>query len=169
VVRLPYVVGDCHVTFAVEAPSRPSAITRPYAEYTLAAVFLRTRIATNQRYRLMRVKFSHPRPGDISEHEGIFECPVTFGAETCQMVVGRDVWDTPRTGSDPTLFSVLDTHARMLLGQISSAGDIVGRVREAIEAELRGGNGSESFQGAEVERSVVCVQCQPAWCHSYSL
>jgi AraC-type transcriptional regulator len=115
VVRLPYDVGGRRVTFAVEAPSRPSAITRSYAEYTLAVVFLRTRVATNQRYRLMRVEFSYPRPDDISEHERIFECPVDFGADTCRMVIARDVWDTPRTGSDPDLFSVLDTHAKMLL------------------------------------------------------
>ncbi len=140
VVRLPYVVGDRHVTFAAEAPTRPSTITRPYAEYVLAAVFLRTRIATNQRFPLMRVEFSHPRPADISEHERIFECPIRFGAETCQMVIARDVWDMPRTGGDPDLFSVLDTHARMLLEQLPSPDDIVGRVREAIEAELRGGD-----------------------------
>jgi AraC-like DNA-binding protein len=140
VVRLPYSVGDRSVTFGVEAPSRPSAITRPYAEYTLAAVFLRTRVATNQPYRLQRVEFSHPRPPDISEHERIFECPVRFGAETCQLVIARDVWDTPRTGGDPNLFSVLDTHARMLLDRLPSPADIVGQVREAIEAELRGGD-----------------------------
>jgi AraC-like DNA-binding protein len=140
VVRLPYVVGDDHVTFGLEAPSRPATITRPYAEYTLAAVFLRSRIATNQRYPLMRVEFSHPRPADISEHERIFECPVIFGAETCQLVIARHVWDTPRTGGDPTLFSILDTHARMLLDQVPSPSDIVGRVREAIHAELGGGN-----------------------------
>jgi AraC-like DNA-binding protein len=140
VVGLPYDVGERHVTFAVEAPSRPSAITRPYAEYTLAAVFLRTRVATNQRYPLIRVEFSHPRPDDISEHERIFECPVAFGAETCRMVIARQVWDTPRTGTDPDLFSVLDTHARMLLEQLPSSDNIVGRVREAIDAELRGGN-----------------------------
>ena len=140
VVRLPYAVGDHHVTFGVEAPSRPSAITRPYAEYTLAAVFLRTRIGTNRPFRLIRVEFSHPRPADISEHERIFDCPVTFGAQTCQMVIARDVWDMPRTESNPTLFSALDTHARMLLDGLPSPADIVGRVREAIEAELRGGN-----------------------------
>lgn len=140
VVRLPYAVGDRHVTFAVEAPSRPSTITRPYAEYVLAAVFLRTRIATNQRFPLMRVEFSQPPPANIGEHERIFECPIRFGAETCQMVIARDVWDTPRTGNDPNLFSVLDTHARMLLDQLPSPVDIVGRVREAIEAELRGGD-----------------------------
>jgi hypothetical protein len=101
-VRLPYTVDDRHVTFGIEAPARPSTITRPYAEYTLAAVFLRTRIATNQPFRLMRAEFSHPRPADISEHERIFDCPVIFGADTCQLVIARDVWDTPRTGSDPS-------------------------------------------------------------------
>ena len=142
VVRLPFAVGDRHVTFAVEAPSHPSVITRPYAEYTLAAVFLRTRIATNQPYRLMRVEFTHTRPTDIGEHERIFECPVRFGAETCQMVMARDAWDTPSTGANSTLFSVLDTHAKMLLDQLPKPADLVGRVREAIEAELCGGNSS---------------------------
>lgn len=139
-IRLPYAVGDRHVTFAVEAPSRPSTITRPIAEYTLAAVFLRMRKATNEPFRLMRVEFSQPRPVDISEHERIFECPVRFDAATCQMVISRAVWDTPRTGINPALFSILDTHARMLLDQLPSPDDIAGRVREAIDSELRGGN-----------------------------
>lgn len=139
VVRLPYALGAREVTFGVEAPSRPAAITRPYAEYTLAAVFLRTRSATDQRFSLLAVEFSHPRPPDTREHERIFECPVRFGAEACRMVIAREVWDTPRAGN-PDLFSVLDAHARMLLERLPSAPDIVGRVREAIEAELRGGD-----------------------------
>ena len=140
VVRLPYVVGEDEVVFGIEAPSRPSTISRPYAEYTLAAVFLRTRVATNQRFPLVRVDFSHPRPADISEHERIFECPVRFDAAACQMVIAREVWDMPRTGGNPELFEVLESHARMLLDQVPSPADIVGRVREAIETELRGGN-----------------------------
>jgi hypothetical protein len=148
-VRLPYAVGDRDVAIALEAPSRPSVITRPYAEYTLAAVFLRTRIATKQRYALIRVEFSHARPADIREHERIFECPVAFGADRCQMVIARAVWDTPRTDSDPTLFAVLDAHARMLLDRLPTGSDIVGRVREALEAELRG-------------RSEARIDCQAA-------
>jgi AraC-like DNA-binding protein len=142
VVRLPYSVGDRHVTFGIESPSRPPTITRAYAEYTLAAVFLRTRIATNQNYPLVRVEFSQTRPAAVSEHERIFDCPVRFGADACRLVIARDVWDTPRTGSDPALFSVLDTHARMLLEQVPSPDDIVGRVRKAIDAQLRGGDPS---------------------------
>jgi AraC-like DNA-binding protein len=140
VVRLQYAVGNREVTFAAVAPSRPSTITRAYAEYVLAAVFLRTRIATNQRFRLQRVEFSHTRPPDIREHERIFECPVRFGAEACRMVIARDVWDMPRTGGNPDLFSVLETHARMLLNQRPAPAGIVARVHEAIEAELRGGD-----------------------------
>ena len=140
VARLPYTVGERHVTVAVEAPSRPRTITRPYAEYTLAAVFLRTRLATNQPFRLLQVELSHPQPADVREHERIFECPVRFGADTCQLTIARSVWDTPRTGADPNLFSVLDTHARMLLEQLPGPADIVGRVREAIADELRGGD-----------------------------
>ena len=139
VVRLPYTVGDRHVMFGAEAPSRPETITRAYAEYVLAAVFLRARIATNRRFPLVRIEFTHPKPADISEHERIFECPVCFDAAACQLVISRETWDTPRTGDDPTLFSILDTHAKMLLEQRLASTDIVARVRAAIDAELRGG------------------------------
>jgi hypothetical protein len=47
----------------VEAPTRPAVITRPYAEYTIAAVFLRTRLATNQRYPLR----SHTSEGQMAK------------------------------------------------------------------------------------------------------
>lgn len=91
VVRLPYVVGERQDTFGLEAPSRPQHITRPYAEYTQAAVFLRTRMGTRQQFPLMRVDFSHERPANISEHERIFECEVRFAADACRMVIAREV------------------------------------------------------------------------------
>jgi len=139
-VRLRIALGDAEVAGILEAPSRPSVITAPYAEYTLAAVFLRTRIATNQQFPLTRVEFSHPRPTDTREHQRVFECPVAFGASDCRLVLSRAVWSTPRAGSDPALFSVLDTHAKMLLDRLPSPPDVVTKVRGAIEAELRGGN-----------------------------
>ena len=64
--RLPYVVGDDHVTFAHRSAVASLGHHAAVAEYTLAAVFLRTRIATNQQYPLMRVDFSQAPP---AEHE----------------------------------------------------------------------------------------------------
>lgn len=97
-VRLPIAIGDGRVTLGVEAPSNPALVTRPYAEYTLAAIYLRTRFATEEPYRLIEVNFSQPRPASVGEHERIFGCPVNFGAEACQMVIARDVWDSKRHG-----------------------------------------------------------------------
>ncbi len=94
------------------------------------------------------MEFCHPRPADVSEHERLFECEVRFGADACRVLIPRASWDTPRAGSDPDLFCVLDAHARMLLDQLPPAADLVGRVREAIELELRGGDPSlESVAG----------------------
>jgi AraC-like DNA-binding protein len=140
VVRLPFLVGDRFVTFAVEAPSDPAVITRPYAEYVLGAVFLRTRFNMHNPYRLARVEFTHPQPASVREHERIFACPVVFGADICRMVIAREAWDSPRTGADPMLFSVLDGHVKTLLNQQPADTTIVGRVRETIGAELRGGD-----------------------------
>ncbi len=139
-IRLPDAVGPDLVTFGLECPARPAVITPPFAEYTLAAVVLRTRLATNQRYPLVRVQFTHARPADIREHERIFECPVDFGADACRLILSRQVWETPRIGSNPDLFSVLDTHARLLLDRLPDPSAIVRQVRAAIEDELRGGH-----------------------------
>jgi len=140
VVRLRCEVGECEVSVTLEAPTHPAVLTQPYTEYTLAAVFLHTRTATNQRFPLVRVEFSHRRPADIAEHSRIFECPVIFDAPACRMTVARDAWDTPRRGNNPDLFALLNTHARMLMEQLPPRDDVVGRVREAIERELRGGD-----------------------------
>ena len=139
-VRLPCDVGEKQVSVTLEAAPIASAISRPYAEYALAAVFLRTRVATNHRYPLACIEFAYPQPASIREHERIFECPVVFGAKVNRLILARSVWDTPRTGSDPQLFSVLDAHARMLIDQLPAASGVVGRVRDAIHEELRGGS-----------------------------
>lgn len=73
-------------------------ITRPYAEHTLAAVFLRTRFNTQEPYRLTRVEFSHPAPASISEHERIFGCPVRFGGGDPRLdAIAKRLAMSPRT------------------------------------------------------------------------
>lgn len=136
-IRLPVAAGAREATLDVEAPTDPDIVTRPYAEYVLAAIYLRTGVPT--RYPLARVEFTHAAPPDVSEHERIFGCPVRFSAAATRLVVARDVWDAARPAGDTTLFGILDSHARILLERMSSDQGFLGRVREAIGAELRGG------------------------------
>jgi AraC-like DNA-binding protein len=140
VVRLPLKIGEREVAMKVEAPANPAVMTRPYAEYTMAAIFLRTRTITREPYRLARVEFSHPRPASTREHERIFGCPVLFGAPACCLVLTRATWEMPCVAIDPTLYDILDSHARILLGRLPDDQSLAGRVREAIGEELRGGD-----------------------------
>jgi AraC-like DNA-binding protein len=138
-VRLRYEIGHAEVSYAVEAPSRPSVLTRAYAEYVLAAVVLRTRAAAREPFQLQRVEFSHPRPANTREHERIFACPVAFDADTTRLVIAREVWEAP-CGEGATLFSVLDAHAQLLFERLPPGDDLVEHVGQAVKAELRGGS-----------------------------
>lgn len=141
-VRLPIIVGKQEVTLGIESPTAPEALTRPYVEYTFAAILLRTRIAWGVDYLVERVELSHDAPASIAEHERIFGCPVQFQASGCRMVFDRSVWDTPRTSGDSVLFSVLEEYASLLLETPPRPVGLVDEVRRAIAAELRGGDPS---------------------------
>src|SRR5262249_36518329 len=140
-VRLRCEIGDHEVAVTLNA-AHAAVLTRPYTEYTLAAIFLHTRMATNRPYLLVRVEFNHRRPADTTEHERIFQGPVDFDAEVARLSLTTEFWNTPRTGDNPDLFAVLNAHARMLMDQLPRRDDIVGRVRDAIGGELRGGDPS---------------------------
>lgn len=86
-VRLPIEVGAGEVAMSIEAPSAPAMLTRPYVEYTFAAVFLRNRAGAGFDFSPKRVEFSHAPPHDTSEHERIFGCPVLFHAQACRLLL----------------------------------------------------------------------------------
>jgi AraC-like DNA-binding protein len=156
-VRLRYEIGDAEVSYVVEAPARPSVLTRPYAEYVLAAVVLRTREAMKQPFPLNRVEFTHPRPASTREHERIFACPVAFDVDATRIVIARDVWDT-KYGEGATLFSVLDAHAQLLVERLPAGDDFVARVGQAVDAELRGGSPELTSVGRRLAMSPRTLQ-----------
>lgn len=141
-VCLPIVVGEQEVTLGIESASAPGVLTRPYVEYTFAAILLRTRIAFGVDFAVERVELSHDPPPSTREHERIFRCPVQFRASDCRMVFDRSVWDTPRSSEDSVLFSVLEEYAALLLETPRPPASLVNDVRRAIAAELRGGDPS---------------------------
>jgi AraC-like DNA-binding protein len=141
-VELPIEAGADAVRFAVVDPTDPAGPPPAYVEYTLAAVFLRTRTAVGVPFRLVRVELAHPAPADAETHARIFECPLRFGAPRSQLVIARAVWDTPVARGDSGLAAVLERHAQMLMSELPRAGDAIGQVRAAIQRELGGGDPS---------------------------
>ena len=139
-IELPIQVGTEHVQFGARAPSHPAALTRPYAEYLFAAVFLRTRTASGVAFPLRAVEFIHPAPASSTEHERVFGCPVHFGAEACRMIIARSVWDTALPRANHGLFDLLNQHATLLLERLPAEPGLATDVRAAIASELRGGD-----------------------------
>ena len=151
-VQIPIAEERGGFTVGVVCPEQPSAITRPYVEFTFAAFFLRIRAATQTRFPLERVEMAFPTPPRITEHERIFESPVIFGAERNVMVISREAWETANVRADPNLFGLLMQHAQMLQQKIPNDPTPVREVREAILAQL----------GAETELSLERVAKQLA-------
>ncbi len=139
-VALPIDAGADEVTIGFE--DLGGWVSRPYAEFALAVVVLRTRDATSVRWPISEIDFAFPAPASIEEHQRIFDCPVRFGATRTQLRIDRTVWDTPSTRADPNLFAVLEQHARNLLDKVADEPGTTAAARHAISDALKGGDPS---------------------------
>ena len=142
VVELPIAITDDHVRVDMIDRRGPGKLPRAYAEYALAAVVLRTRIAVGIAFPLLGVDFAYEAPADQREHVRIFGCPVRFGATRTGFALARATWDTAVERGDSGLATVLERHAQMLIAKLPRASDAIERVRAAIQDELKGGDPS---------------------------
>lgn len=138
-VRLPISELADEVTIGIVSPGDPAALTQPYVEYALAAVFLRVRAGTQVRFPLRAVEFAFPHPPSIAEHERIFECEIRCGARDSGMRLARAAWEAPNNGANQGLFGVLADHARMLERMAAADAEPLHDVRKAIAEQLTGG------------------------------
>jgi AraC-like DNA-binding protein len=134
------------------------ALSRPYSEYALAAVFLRTREATTREFKLSSIHFAFQKPASVAVHECTFECPVHFGAACTELRVKKEIWDLANESANPGLFDVLDEHAGHLLDQVPAEPPLVHELRGAIGAQLRGGDPSLESVASSLGKSPRTLQ-----------
>ena len=158
-IRLPIDESGDPITFDVEDnEGGPTAVSRPYAEYCLAAFVLHIRAATGVDFPVERLTFVHRAPPDFREHERIFGCPVEFEAPHNRLMIGRAAWETPTTGANPGVLQVLLEHADLLLEKLPRGPDLVERTRRAIGERLRGGDSSLEAVARELGTSARSLQ-----------
>jgi AraC-like DNA-binding protein len=146
------------VTFDVVGEGDGAAVSRPYAEYCLAAFVLHVHEGTGVPVRLREVTFTHPAPPDVREHERVFGCPVRFGAEQNRLVIERATWDAPASHANSGVLGVLMEHADLLLARLPRGPDLVERTRRAIGGRLRGGDPSLEGVARELGMSERSLQ-----------
>jgi AraC-like DNA-binding protein len=117
----------------------PAPTLLAYAEYTLAAVYLRVQASTTLAFAPLAVELAFPAPGHRAEHVRVFGCPVRFGAAESGLLIGRDVWHAENPQRDSALFAVLDRHAHQLSSQLGAERGYADQVRVAIRDQLEHG------------------------------
>jgi AraC-like DNA-binding protein len=157
-IRLPIDASGDPVTFDVEDESGPMGVSRPYAEYCLAAFVLHVRAATGVEFPVRQVTFVHRTPADISEHERVFGCPVRFEAKHNRLSLDREVWRTPTQRGQPGVLQVLTEHADLLLEKLPRGPGLVEKLRRAIGERLRGGDSSLESVSRDLGMSARSLQ-----------
>jgi AraC-like DNA-binding protein len=115
-------------------------VPRHAVEYAFAWIVAASRRATGTDVSPVHVSFEHPRPPDTREHDRIFRCEVTFGADAAALVYSKDAIDLPTTDADPELAELLDRHAAGLLAKLPERGAFSARVRSAAAPLLACGD-----------------------------
>ena len=157
-IRLPIDETGDVVTFDVVDESGPAGVSRPYAEYCLAAFVLRVREATGVSFPVRKITFTHRTPPDVREHERIFGCPVEFESGHNRLTIDREAWETPTNRSNPGVLQVLIEHAELLLEKLPRGPDLVDRTRRAIGERLRGGDSSVESVARHLSMSARSLQ-----------
>jgi AraC-like DNA-binding protein len=130
--------GEAHLEQRI--PGEPECLGRHTNEFFIACVLLQARLATGDAIVPTRVWFAHRRPDDISVLvDRLGTSQLVFGCEHNGLALPRALLDLPLRSSDPALLQWLDDQGEAALRERTNSDDFLGRVRNALRAQLAGG------------------------------
>lgn len=92
----------------------------------------------NNNLHPVKVRFSHPQPGDITEHQRIFSAPLLFKQPGNELVIDRKHLDMPILLANPELLETLEKHAQKLLDRLYSPNTLADKVVHLLGKMLKG-------------------------------
>ena len=102
------------------------------AEETLAGWVTFGRWITGLDIPPTEVRFQHPAPADVSEHQRIFRCPVSFNQVDNALVFPRRLLSTPLGQADAEVRRLFDAYAERLLGKLRQGHSVLDRARDRV-------------------------------------
>jgi AraC-like DNA-binding protein len=146
--RLEETEAGVRMRFTPVGPWRPAH--RHMAEATLVQLAAGGRFLTGVDLRPLRVRFAHPAPADLREHEAIFGAPLEFGAPVNDVEFSHEDARRPFVHADALLNSLFERQAQRALERLPKLSTTGERVREQVRATLAGGD----FSFAAVARAL---------------
>jgi AraC-like DNA-binding protein len=146
--RYARLIGDsavCTVTLSPDTVELAFGLTGgrtplPEAVDYAVTVFVRAAAAaTSGKARLLSARLARPRPRRIEPYRRAL-CPaLTFDAEQCALVFSKAELETPFSGGDPRLRTILAKQADEVLSRLPEAATLAARVRANIARKLADG------------------------------
>jgi AraC-like DNA-binding protein len=126
-----------HVRLTPQLTMSPLA-RRHFVEHFFALLVTRARILTGRGLDLLRVRFTHEAPDDVSEHARIFAAPLEFGQRRDELVADRAALAVPLRTANPALLEPLEEAAASVLRRGDE--DILARTRAVLPSVLETGD-----------------------------
>jgi AraC-like DNA-binding protein len=124
--------------FTPVGPWRPAH--RQLAEVVMVQLTEGTRFFTGAPVQPLQVRFFHPAPRDIREHESLFGCPLVFGAPHTDIEFSHEDAERPFVHANALLNAMFEKQAQRVLAKLPVATSLAERVREQVRRTLAGGD-----------------------------
>ncbi|WNG51503.1 helix-turn-helix domain-containing protein [Archangium minus] len=131
-------VRGVRMRFTPVGPWRPAH--RHMVEVAMVQLATGTRFFTGVDVRPLQVRFVHPAPADILEHEDLFGCPLVFGAPHSDIEFSHEDAERPFVHADALLSSMFEKKAQRALARLPTTASLSERVREQVRRTLAGGD-----------------------------
>ncbi|WP_426751514.1 AraC family transcriptional regulator ligand-binding domain-containing protein [Myxococcus sp. Y35] len=128
----------------------PRPAHRHLVEAALVQFATGVRAFTGVDVRPLCVRFQHPAPEDLREHEALFGCPLEFDAPFNAIDFSHEDVERPFIHADALLNAMFERQAQRALERLPEVATATERVREQVRRELAGGD----FSFAAVARAL---------------
>lgn len=99
----------------------PGYVPQPYISETLLCTFhTLLQHITEGKLLPVQVRFTHPRPNDVSEYQKVFQAPVKFNAGQNELVIERASLDLPIQLANKQFLQVMEQYAAKLLDRMGA-------------------------------------------------
>ncbi len=123
-------------------PGPPSAFLRHSHESALAEVALGARAWCGRPVRPKLVRFAHPAPEDLSEHQRVFECPIEFSAPFNELIFDELALRAPMLHANEAFLAIFEQQLEDTLARLPSVARTSDIVRSVARAALCRGDAS---------------------------
>jgi AraC-like DNA-binding protein len=145
-------------TFSIETATTVHGSLRQATEAAVTSMVVMARRATGKPLDPIEVRFRHPRPADVKEHERIFRCPVVFGAEIDAFDYEAASLATPLLVRDKQVERYLEGLANAKLKKVQIPVGVAEQTAQAVERALPKGSPSLSQVGKQLGLSARTLQ-----------